>query len=93
MISTLPPQIHLLLRSMFIIRSINRDLGNIVNRFDIMARCAANVLPKSAEQTNPVLFEIKLGTLFVRSFIKTVVINSALKIRDSIKWIHNTLQG
>lgn len=86
MISSLPPQIHLLLRSLFIIRSVNRDLGNCVNRFDIMARSAASVLP-TPQQNDRWTFEFQLVALSVRSFVKTLVINSALQIRDFVKWL------
>jgi len=38
---TLPEELFLVLRSNFLLRSVNRDLGAPINRFNVMARAAA----------------------------------------------------
>jgi len=87
MMASLPPQIHLVLRSLFISRDINVQLGNSVNRFEVMARSAISAISPEKESSGTDWgMEIRLKYLALHSYAITLLINAALKFRDLVKY-------
>ena len=80
MMSSLPKECHLILRSMFISRALNVELGNRANRFGIMARSAYTEASDTSQATWG--FEWSLFLMEWRYWITTKLINLALGIRS-----------
>jgi hypothetical protein len=73
MFVSLPKEMNFILRGYFILSALNNELGNVVNRFAITARVAAESLDQIDESTflERSWFKIKLK---FRSFINSIIL-------------------
>ena len=80
MASSLPPELHLLMRSMFITRAINIELGSPVNRFTVMARSAYEATSNSENAIidSSIKFEFNLWYMGVKSYAISTLVNIGL---------------
>lgn len=73
MIVSVPPAVRLMLRSMFILRGFNQELGSNINRFVVMARVAARNGVSASQSRffrilHSMVFEYRLAVISLQSW-------------------------
>jgi hypothetical protein len=77
MLASLPKELSLVLRSMFIVRAVNTELGAPVNRFSVMAR-VANRNSHDVNSSSTITFETRLTWINIRSWIISKAVNCTM---------------
>jgi hypothetical protein len=81
MLASLPKELSLVLRSMFIVRAVNTELGAPVNRFSVMAR-VADKNSHDAHESSAITFETRLTWISIRSWFISTLVNCSLFLRS-----------